>query len=177
MTAASWPAWGLCIASGASLGLLFLLLKLIRILLQGGRLCAALMDLVFGVVCGAAVFLCALAVDKGRLRFFQASMQGLGAWGVVVAFDPLLNGLACLLRRLRAKLRRLIGRPLKKMILKTKNILPEFPKKPPKRKKLAQSKKNRKKALKNLWKLVYNGKVKIRHVNKKEAAAFEQRKT
>ena len=40
-------------------------------------------DMIFCAVCLAVVFLCALAVDKGRLRFFQAGLHLLGAFSVI----------------------------------------------------------------------------------------------
>ena len=62
----------LCLAVGAVLGGLFLIFKLLRILLGLGKVGTAVLDMIFCAVCSAVVFLCALAVDKGRLRFFQA---------------------------------------------------------------------------------------------------------
>lgn len=47
------------------------------------------MDVLFCLVCGATSFLCALAVDQGRLRLFQAVFQGLGAWAAIAGLDPL----------------------------------------------------------------------------------------
>ena len=63
---------------------------------SGGFLCClgwagwppAFLTPVFCCLCGGAVFLCALAVDNGHLRLYQAVLQGLGAWCVVVALDP-----------------------------------------------------------------------------------------
>lgn len=154
MTAVTWPAWGLCMGTGALLGLFFLLLQLIRLLLRGGRFCQAIMDVFFCVVCAAVAFLCALALDKGRLRFFQVSLQLLGGWGTVAALAPLLGRLARGLKWLRAKLgalfRRLVGRPLVKAFVFLKNKLPRPQKASKKRKKFGPRKKNRKKHLKNL---------------------------
>ncbi len=89
MTGGTWPIALFCLTSGAALGALFLLCKALRLALGGGKLLTAALDTAFGLVCGAVVFLCALAVDKGRLRLLQAALQALGAWGVVVSLDPL----------------------------------------------------------------------------------------
>lgn len=100
MTAATWPAAALCLVTGALLGGLFLTLKLLRVLLRGGRLLTAALDLLFCLICGAAAFLIALVLDKGRLRFFQAALQLLGAWGTVTALDPFVTGIAKMIQRL-----------------------------------------------------------------------------
>ncbi len=77
-----------CLATGAALGCLFLLFRGISLLLGLGRLATGLFDAVFCCLCGGIVFLCALAVDNGHLRLYQAVLQGLGAWCVVVALGP-----------------------------------------------------------------------------------------
>ena len=74
----------LCLAVGAVLGGLFLIFKLLRILLGLGKVGTAVLDMIFCAVCSAVVFLCALAVDKGRLRFFQAGLHLLGAFSVIL---------------------------------------------------------------------------------------------
>ena len=89
MTAWAWPAAFFCLGTGAALGLLFLLCKMVRIGLGAGPWLTAALDVLFCLICGAVVFLCALAVDKGRLRLFQAALQSLGAWAAVVGLDPL----------------------------------------------------------------------------------------
>lgn len=102
----------LCLASGAVLGLLFLGCKLIRGLLYGGRLMAAVLDVLFCLTWALTAFLCALVVDKGRLRMFQAALQVLGAWGAVVALDPFVNGATKLVRRFGRRLRGWLYRPI-----------------------------------------------------------------
>ena len=57
-----------------------------------------------------AVFLCALAGDSGRLRLYQAALQGLGAWCVVAAFGPLARRGIGRLRKIFGKLCSLLGR-------------------------------------------------------------------
>lgn len=100
------PAGCLCLFSGAVLGGLFLAFKLLRLLLRGGKICAAIFDVLFGVICAVVAFLCALAVDKGRLRLFQVVLQLIGAWGAIASLDPLINGGVAWLRKMGSRLRR-----------------------------------------------------------------------
>ncbi len=88
MSGQALPVVFFCLATGAALGCLFLLFRGIAALLGLKKLGIALFDLLFCCLCGAFVFLCALAVDSGRLRLYQAALQGLGAWTVVVALGP-----------------------------------------------------------------------------------------
>ena len=104
MTGATLPAGCLCLFTGAMLGGVFLGLKLLGLLLRGGRLFTFFSDLLFGLICALTAFVVALAVDSGRLRMFQAALQCLGAWGTIVALDPLLSGFAARLRRVAGRL-------------------------------------------------------------------------
>ena len=94
MTGGLVPAGVFCLAAGAALGCLFLLCKALRLALGLGPWATALVDVLFCLVCGASSFLCALAVDQGRLRLFQAVFQGLGAWAAIAGLDPLAAGAA-----------------------------------------------------------------------------------
>lgn len=71
------------LATGACLGVLYLLFLLVRLLFAGGKAFTALCDLLFCALCAVAVFLCALAVAQGRLRAVQAFFQLLGGWAMV----------------------------------------------------------------------------------------------
>ncbi len=93
-----------CLATGAALGGLFVLFQAVRILLRAGKLFTAFLDLLYCCLCGAAVFLCALAVDRGRLRFFQAALQLLGGWSVVAALGPAASRLAGGVRKIIGKI-------------------------------------------------------------------------
>lgn len=106
MTAPLLPAVSLCLLTGSALGLLYLLLKAIRLSFSTGRFSTALLDILFGLTCGVVVFLTALAVDKGRLRFLQAASQLLAAWATLTALDPLATALGLALRKLALTLRR-----------------------------------------------------------------------
>lgn len=104
MTGITLPAACLCLMTGALLGMLFLACKLVRGLLYGGRICTAVMDILFCLIWAVTAFLCALVVDKGRLRMLQMVLQVLGAWGAVVALDPFVNGVTSLVRRFGIRL-------------------------------------------------------------------------
>lgn len=82
------PVLFFCLATGAAMGCLFLLFRGVARLLGLGRVGTAVADLLFCCLCGGFVFLCALAVDSGRLRLYQAALQLLGAWSVVVSLGP-----------------------------------------------------------------------------------------
>ena len=79
MTGGALPTAFFCLATGAALGCLFLLCKVARILLHAGKLCTAALDVLFCSFAAAAAFLCALAVDHGRPRFFQLFFR---AWAL-----------------------------------------------------------------------------------------------
>ncbi len=91
MSGLTVPVLFFCLATGAALGCLFLLFQGFCQLLGGGKWMLALLDLLFGVLAGGWVFLCALAVDRGFLRLYQVVFQGLGAWACVTALWPLVS--------------------------------------------------------------------------------------
>lgn len=91
MSGLTVPVLFFCLATGAALGCLFLLFQGFCQLLGGGKWMLALLDLLFGVLAGGWVFLCALAVDRGFLRLYQVVFQGLGAWACVTALWPLMT--------------------------------------------------------------------------------------
>lgn len=92
-----------CLATGAALGCLLLLFQAARILLHAGKLLTAVLDVLYCCLCALTVFLCALAVDHGRLRLFQAGFQLLGGWAAVAAFGPFVSGLAKWMRKIFCK--------------------------------------------------------------------------
>lgn len=91
MSGLTVPVLFFCLATGAALGCLFLLFQGFCQLLGGGKWMLALLDLLFGILAGGWVFLCALAVDRGFLRLYQVVFQGLGAWACVTALWPLVS--------------------------------------------------------------------------------------
>ena len=94
MKSVSWELLFFCLGTGAALGCLLLLFRTVRILCRAGKLTTAVLDILYCCFTGAAVFLCALAVDKGRLRLLQVVLQFLGGWAVVTALGPFVSGIA-----------------------------------------------------------------------------------
>lgn len=88
------PLVFLCLATGAGMGALFLACKVLRVLFGLGKWSTAILDVFFCLVCTLVVFLCALAIDKGRLRFYQAGLQGIGGICLVLVLDPFVSGIA-----------------------------------------------------------------------------------
>lgn len=136
MTGGTLPAGCLCLFTGALMGGVFLGLKLLGLLLRGGRIFTFFSDLFFGLFCAVTAFLVALAVDSGRLRLFQAALQCLGAWGAIAALGPLLNSAAAKLRRAARRMDSAIRRLIHKLL----------PKRKPRRKKVTQRKPSQKRA-------------------------------
>lgn len=136
MTGGTLPAGCLCLFTGALMGGVFLGLKLLGLLLRGGRIFTFFSDLFFGLFCAVTAFLVALAVDSGRLRLFQAALQCLGAWGAIAALGPLLNSAAAKLRKAARRMDSAIRRLLHKLL----------PKRKPRRKKVTQRKSSQKRA-------------------------------
>lgn len=92
-----------CLAAGAALGCLLLLFRVVRILTHAGKFLTALLDILYCCLCTLVVFLCALAVDRGRLRLLQALLQLLGGWAVVTALGPFVSGAARRLKKIFCK--------------------------------------------------------------------------
>lgn len=113
MTQPFWPqVLFFCLASGAALGALYAALRGAGTLLRAGRLLTGVLDTLFCLLCGAVVFLCALAVDKGRLRAFQLALQLLGGWSAAVVFTPLCTRAALFLQKIFGRIGGFFGRRL-----------------------------------------------------------------
>ena len=113
-----------CLVSGAALGGLFLGAEALAGLLGLKKPGRALLDLLCCAVTGVAVFLCALAVDSGRLRLYQVALQALGGWAVWGAFAPWARQTA----RVGAAWRRRLGRRVREAAAK-KGKKPKKPEK------------------------------------------------
>ncbi len=81
----------LCLISGAGLGAVFLFCKVLRLGLGLRKWAVAVLDILFCLFSSLVVFLCALAIDSGRLRLFQAALQLTGGISVVLVFDPFVS--------------------------------------------------------------------------------------
>ncbi len=63
---------------GAALGLLFAVFEAAHIVLLRGKAARFATDVLFCLLAGISTFLLALAVENGRLRFFQAGAELIG---------------------------------------------------------------------------------------------------
>lgn len=150
MTWGTLPEASLCLFSGVLLGLAFLAFKLLRVMLGLGRWAAAFLDVLFCLLCALTAFLCALVLDKGRLRLFQAALQLLGGWGAAAALDPLVERAAELIKTVGKKLSGLILKPFKFLGKKLAKTSPKRAGKAAKGKKPGRKRKNPKKPLEKL---------------------------
>ncbi len=80
-----------------------MLFRAVRILLHAGKLLTAFLDVLYCCLCAFTVFLCALAVDHGRLRLFQAVFQLLGGWAAAAALGPFVGRAARWARKIFCK--------------------------------------------------------------------------
>ncbi len=135
MTALSWETLFFCLATGAALGLLYAVFAGVRALLRAGKVLTAVLDVVFCLLCAAAVFLCALALDKGRLRMTQAVLQLVGGWAAAQVFCPLTVGTVRVLRKISRRAGQILGRPLGIFRGHFRRKRPVAPKKPEKNRK------------------------------------------
>ena len=69
-------------------------------LLAGGKALKALFDLLFGAAAGGFVFLCALAVDRGFLRLYQAVFQAWASGRRSGAWDGWVEGAVRFLQKI-----------------------------------------------------------------------------
>lgn len=81
----------LCLVSGVLLGLLFLLMKIIKLALRIGKIGEAFMDILFWAVGAVVFFLLALAISGGQLRFVQLALCLMGLFAVLLIFDPFID--------------------------------------------------------------------------------------
>ena len=115
MTGENWPqVLFFCLATGAGMGVLYAVLSGVRVLLRAGKWLTAVLDILFCLVCGVVVFLCALAVDKGRLRAYQAGPQLLAGWAAAAALEPFIRGAALKLQKFFETLTKFLRKNLQK---------------------------------------------------------------
>lgn len=81
----------LCLVSGVLLGLLFLLMKIVKLALRIGKIGEAVLDILFWAVMAVVFFLLSLAISGGQLRFIQMALSLLGLFAVMLIFDPFIN--------------------------------------------------------------------------------------
>lgn len=72
------PGFFLSLAAGVVLGAFYDTLRVLRIVLGGGKRRQFLMDVLFMAVCAPVTFLVALAAEAGQLRFYILAGEGIG---------------------------------------------------------------------------------------------------
>jgi len=78
------------IVMGLGMGAFYDLLRFIRMLLSGGRLLQALLDVLFCLICLCGFFLFVLARGEGELRFFIPGGMGAGMVLYFMALSPVI---------------------------------------------------------------------------------------
>lgn len=132
----------LCLAAGGILGLLFLALKLIRIVLGIKKIGEAVMDILFCAAAAIVTFTCTLAIDDGRVRFFEIAAVLIGLFAVIVTLEPFIGGLAKKVYIIIEKIKAFICKKSKAVFFKKKPKVKKSGKKPKKHKnKLKKNKK------------------------------------
>ena len=96
-----------CAVSGGVLACLFLALKLFRRLFLLKKVSTAILDILFCTAASVMIFFFALAIDYGRLRFFQIALQIIGFISVLLVFDPVIERIC---ERLTKKLYRKLSK-------------------------------------------------------------------
>lgn len=72
------PGFLLSLGAGVVLGAFYDALRVLRILLGGGKRRQFFMDVLFMTVCAPVTFLVALAAEAGQLRFYILAGEGIG---------------------------------------------------------------------------------------------------
>jgi len=81
----------LCLVSGVLLGLLFLLMKIVKLALRIGKVGEAVFDILFWAVMAVVFFLLSLAISGGQLRFVQLALSLIGLFAILLIFDPFID--------------------------------------------------------------------------------------
>ncbi|WP_099204472.1 spore cortex biosynthesis protein YabQ [Scatolibacter rhodanostii] len=76
---------------GVMWGLLFLMMKIVRIMFGFGKIAEAFFDMLLCLMAAMSVFLCALVFDSGRIRFFQLLLHIIGAAAVILSLGPFVQ--------------------------------------------------------------------------------------
>ena len=80
-----------CLVSGAFIGLFHIILKIIKTIFAMRKIGETVLDILFCALSAVIVFLCAYAIDMGRLRFVQAALQIIGVFSVFLVINPIVN--------------------------------------------------------------------------------------
>lgn len=120
----------LFLSVGVVLGLIFLLIKVLKIVLGIKKIGEAVLDIILCLLSAVVVFLCALALDGGKLRFFQVFLHIIGALSVIWILDPMVQGIARVTSKAGRKLKRFLKAKLEKISQKKKKKSKKHKKKP-----------------------------------------------
>lgn len=81
----------ICLVSGVLLGLLFLVMKILKLAIGIGKIGEAVLDILFWAVMAVVFFLLSLAISGGQLRFVQLALCLMGLFAVLLIFDPFID--------------------------------------------------------------------------------------
>lgn len=99
----SAQAFLLCVAAGALIAFCYDVFRIARIVFHTGRRTVFVLDVCFCILTAVIVFLVALPVSFGQVRFFQLAGEGIGAAIYALAPGALTGKLARWFRRLFEK--------------------------------------------------------------------------
>lgn len=99
----SAQAFLLCVAAGALIAFCYDVFRVVRIVFHTGRRTVFVLDVCFCILAAVTVFLVALPVSFGQIRFFQLAGEGIGAAIYALAPGALTGKLAKWLRNLFEK--------------------------------------------------------------------------
>jgi len=80
-----------CLVNGTFIGLFYIVLRIIKTIFCMRKIGEAVLDILFCAVSTVMVFLCAYAVDMGRLRFIQVALQIIGVFSVFLVINPVVT--------------------------------------------------------------------------------------
>lgn len=102
----SAQAFLLCVAAGALIAFIYDVFRMARIVFHTGHRTIFVLDVCFCILAAVIVFLVALPVSFGQVRFFQLAGEGIGVAIYALAPGALTGKLAKWLRRLFEKVMR-----------------------------------------------------------------------
>lgn len=140
----------LCLLTGAALGLLYLLCRAVKLAIGFGKIGEAILDILFCAAGAIVFFLVALAMDKGRIRFFQVAFQLAGFTASILALGPFVVTVSKFVNIIFKRFSKFLSRKIRVLRPKTK----KKPKKPPEQNQKQQNKEKVKNLKKRLDKLM-----------------------
>ncbi len=110
----------LLLIAGVLWGLLFLAFKIFRTLLGFGKIAEAIFDFILCLIAAVGIFICALVIDSGRVRFFQLFLHAVGAVSIIMALGPFVQVISAKIRRMIVKIKNWFLNPVKKIFNRLK---------------------------------------------------------